>query len=143
MKSLALVAALALMSSACAYGVGSAGDSRGQLDLGGAVHLNVSNHSGGPMELYAVGAGTQYRIGSVQPGLDRRFVLRPGMIVNGAVEVLARADNGLVVQSGPLLLTAGDELDFELGAQASLSSATVRPRLAMESPGPEAASASR
>ena len=89
------------------------------------------------MEVYAAGSGTHYRIGTVQPGLNGRFVVRPGMIVNGAVELVARADNGLVVRSGPVLLAPGDEVDFELGAHAATSTATVRPRLAAFSPGAE------
>ena len=123
-----LVACLVVTSSACSYGLGAAPDMARALDREGAVRLHVSNQSGGPMELYADGSGTHYRIGTVQPGLRGEFVVRPGMIVNGAVELVARADNGMVVRSGPVLLAPGDVVDFALEAHASTSSATVRPR---------------
>ena len=132
-----LVAGLALASSACAHGFGRGPGTAQAQDPQGAVQLHVTNLSGGPMEVYAAGTGTHYRIGTVQPGLTGRFVVRPGMIVNGAVELVARADNGPFLRSGPVLLAPGDVVDFELGAHPATSTATVRPRLATFSPGAE------
>ena len=83
------------------------------------------------MEVYAVGSGTSYRIGTVQPGLDGHFTVRPGMIVTGPAELVARANNGPVIRSEPILLAPGDVVDFELDTHVSLSTATVRPRSAM------------
>jgi hypothetical protein len=134
MRIAGMVAGLALLSSACAHGIGGASDTGHLLEPGGAVHVNVSNQSGGPMEVYAVGSGSWYRIGTVHPGLDGRFTVRPTMVVNGALELVARSTSGLQVSSGPVLLGPGDEVDFALGTQASLSSATVRPRSALRLP---------
>lgn len=124
-----LVAGLVLASTACAYGIGPATASRGLHDPGGAVHLNVTNNSGGPMEVYAAASGTSYRIGTVHPGLAGNFVVRPAMIVNGPVEFMARSGRGRLVRSGLIMLAAGDEVDFRLEAQPVMSNATVRPRL--------------
>ena len=123
------MAGLVLMSSACAYGMGAESEAS-RLDPIGVVHVNLTNRAGGPMEVYAAGAGTWYRIGVVNPGLNERFALRPGMLVNGAVELVARGDNGLVVRSGPNLLAPGDAVDFDLEPHVSTSTATVRPRSA-------------
>jgi hypothetical protein len=134
MKSLAsrgagiVVVGLVLASSACAYGLGTATEARPAHDPGAAVRLHVTNHSGGPMEVYAAGSGTLYRLGTVQPGLAGRFTVRPGMIVNGPVEFLARSGNGPQVRSGGILLAPGDVVDFELEAHPATSNATVRAR---------------
>jgi hypothetical protein len=125
----ALMAGLVVASSGCGYGLGAGTGSRGPHDAGGAVRLNVTNQSGGPMEVYVAGSGTVYRIGTVHPGLAGHFVVRPAMIGNGPVEFAARSDDGPLVRSGRILVVPGDVVDFELGARAALSSATVRPRL--------------
>ena len=123
-----VVAGLVLLSSGCAHGIGAEPHGTRWMDGDAAVQVNVTNLSGGPMEVYAAGSGTSYRLGTVQPGIDRRFVVRPGVIVNGAVELVARGDNGRVVQSAPVLLAPGAVADFRLETQASISTLTVRPR---------------
>ena len=127
-------AGLALASSACAYGR-TADELKRPQDPGGAVQLYVTNNSGGPMEIYAAGAGTLYRIGTVHPGLDGRFVVRPLMVVNGTVEFVARSGNGPLLRSGRILLKAGDVVDFDLTPSPVTSTATVRPRLVAGGPG--------
>lgn len=124
-----LMAMVVLASSACAYGLGTATDTRRAHEPWGAVQLNVTNHSGGPMEIYAAGSGMSYRLGTVHPGLNGRFTVRPGMILNGPVEFVARSSNGGLFRSGLILLAPGDVVDFELKAQPVTSAATVRPRL--------------
>lgn len=121
-----LVAGLLLTSSACAYGSGGTSDTRRPQDPGGAVRLSVTNHSGGPMEIFATGRGTSYRIGTVHPGLVGHFVVRPGMTVNGPVEFLARSGSGPVIRSGLLLLAPGSMVDFQLTSSPVTSVATVR-----------------
>ena len=64
-----LIAGVLLTATACVYGTGRIPDTRRAQDIEGAVHLNVTNHSNGPMEIYATGRGTSYRIGTVLPGL--------------------------------------------------------------------------
>lgn len=51
--------------------------------------VNVTNHYNGPVEIYAAGSGTSYRMGTVLAGLAGQFVLRPAMVASGTVELLA------------------------------------------------------
>jgi hypothetical protein len=128
------LAGLVLGNAACASGRGTADDFRRPQDPGGAVQLHVTNNSGGPVEVYASGSGTLYRIGTVHPGLSGRFVVRPTMIVNGPVEFVARATNGPFLRSGRILLQPGDVVDFDLTPSPVTSTATVRARLTERSP---------
>jgi hypothetical protein len=126
--SWSLITGLVLTSSACAYGTGTASDTWRAEEPAGAVQLNVTNLYNGPMEIYAIGSGTSYRIGLVNPGLTGSFVVRPVMIVNGPVEFLARAGNGIALaRSGPMLLAPGNVVDFKLDTTPWNSVATVRP----------------
>jgi hypothetical protein len=123
-----LIAGLLLTATACAYGMGTIPDRRRAQDIEGAVHLNVTNRSNGPMEIYAAGRGTSYRLGTVLPGLTGHFIVRPTMIVNGPVEFAARSDNRSPwIRSGQFLLVPGNVVDFELATTLALSVATVRP----------------
>jgi hypothetical protein len=127
-----IMAGLVLVSSACAYSMGQAPDARRAHDPDGGVYLNVVNHSGRPMEIFATGSGTIYRMGTVLPGLQSRLVIRPGMIVNGTVEFRATSGNAPAFRSGPILLAPGDVVDLQLEDQSVISSATVRPRAVPE-----------
>ena len=125
-------AAVIVASSGCARGFTSAGDLP-QVERGRAVQLQVINSSGGPMEVYAAGSGTSYRVGTVYPGLSERFVVRPGAVLNGSVEFVARSAEGRLVRSGPMLLRSGDVVDFALTPHSATSTSTVR---AWRSPSP-------
>jgi hypothetical protein len=122
-----LIAGVLLTATACGYGTGAIPDTRAQ-DIEGAVHLNVTNRSNAPMEIYAAGRGTSYRIGTVLPGLTGHFVVRPTMVVNGLVEFAARSDNRSPwIRSGQFLLAPGNVVDFDIATTLALSVATVRP----------------
>jgi hypothetical protein len=118
-------AVLLLMSTACGQAIGAAGDIPQALQARQPVQLEVTNQSGGPVEIYAQGSSTSYRVGTVHPGLTGRFTVRPGMGLNGAVEFLAVSGRG-VVRSGPMLVRAGDVVDFALTPHTATSMATVR-----------------
>lgn len=120
-----MAAAVLLASSACAHGIGAAGATPSG-DGGRPVQLQVSNRSEGPIEVFATGSGTSYRIGTVHPGIDGNFVVRRGMVENGAVEFVARSMTGHLIESGPLLLAPGDVVDFALTRFSATSTATVR-----------------
>jgi hypothetical protein len=123
-----LISALLLTVTACLYGTGTAPSPPRGSDPDGAVWLNVTNNSGGPMEIYASGSGAYYRIGTVLPGLTDQFVVRPIMIVNGPVEFVARTSGREpAYRSGRLLLVPGNVVDFELKGFPVNSVATVRP----------------
>ncbi len=122
-----LIAGVLLTASACLHGPGTMRDTRRAPDIEG-VHLNVTNSFNGPMEIYAAGRGTSYRLGTVHPGLSSHFVVRPTMVVNGPVEFLARSHNRSPwIRSGLFLLRPGNVVDFELAATLEASVATVRP----------------
>jgi hypothetical protein len=118
-----LIGASLLISTACGYGVGPAAGPAPE----GAVHLNVTNLSGGPMEVYASGHGTSYRIGMVDAGLSSQFIVRQVMTVNGPVEFFARSVWGPFFRSGPILLAPGSVVDFRIAESPVLTTATVRP----------------
>jgi hypothetical protein len=123
------IAALFVTTSACAHR-GTAAASPGQLRPDAApVSVNVTNNSQSAMEIFALGGGTSYRMGTVAPGIPRRFELRPGMIaVGGHVRFLAQASGtGPRVQSDDVMVAPGDVVAFEITTNLVGSRATVRP----------------
>lgn len=119
-------AAVIVTISACAHGRGSPGELRPDA---APVVVNVVNNYATSMEIYAVGGGTSYHIGSVAPGITRSFELRLAMIASGGhVAFLAQATGaGPRVQSDQLVLSPGDIVDFEITTNLVGSQATVQP----------------
>jgi hypothetical protein len=108
-----LILGLLLTGSACAPGFSAAGNPVNPQAVENAVHLNVTNHYNGPMEIYAVGSGTVHWMGRVLPG---------------PVEFVARAsDREPPVRSDRLLLAPGAVVDFEVATTLMNSIARVRP----------------
>lgn len=117
-----------LTSSSCARGARLTSGEGTAPSAGRAVVVNVTNNYNGPVEIYASGSGTSYRMGTVLPGLASQFVLRQAMVASGPVELLAYAGGGAqVVRSDRLLLGPGAVVNFEIATQLMLSTATVRP----------------
>lgn len=115
--------------SACARRRATAAD-LGQLEPSAApVTVNVTNNSQSAMEIFVVGSGTYYRIGTVAPGIPRRFELRPGMIAAGGhLQFLAQASGaGPLVRTDEVKVAPGDVVDFEITTNLVGSRATVRP----------------
>lgn len=124
-----VVAALVVVTTFGCQGRGAAADP-GQLRPDAApVTVNVTNNSQSAMEIYAVGGGTAYRMGTVAPGIARRFEVRAGMIATGGqVQFVAQATGaGPRVQADPLTLRPGDVVDFEITTSLVGTRATVRP----------------
>ena len=84
-----LIAAVALTLAGCAYGRGATPGTTLTSAPGTPVQLIVTNNSGAPMQVYAVGTGTSWRMGTVLPGLVGHFVLPQAMLGSDAVEFLA------------------------------------------------------
>jgi hypothetical protein len=123
-----LIAAVALTLAGCAYGRGATPGTTLTSAPGTPVQLIVTNNSGAPMQVYAVGTGTSWRMGTVLPGLVGHFVLPQAMLGSDAVEFLASpGDGNPPVRSGRLVLAPGNVVDFEIEAQALTSTARVRP----------------
>jgi hypothetical protein len=122
-----LLAVLTAMTAACAHRHGTA--TQQPLATAPPVSVHVTNNSQSAMEIYAVGAGTSYHLGTVAPGIPRSFELRPSMIAAGGhVSFLAQASGaGPRVQSEDLFLRPGDVVDFEITTNLVGSRATVRP----------------
>jgi len=91
------------------------------------VRVLVTNNHGYPVEIYAAGQGTNYRMGTVLPGQATKFSLRPGMIGHGPIELIARgAPGSRPAKSGGMMLSPGDQVDFDIAAQMLNSIATIR-----------------
>jgi hypothetical protein len=123
------IAALFMTTSACAHRAGPAADPGPLRPDTAPVSVNVTNNSQSAMEIFAVGGGTSYHMGTVAPGIPRRFELRPGMIAAGGhVQLLAQASGaGPRVQSDDVMVAPGDVVDFEITTNLVGSRATVRP----------------
>lgn len=94
---------------------------------GTPVIVNVTNHFGMAVEVYAIGAGTIQRLGLVNAGMEGRFTVPPAMIGGGVVELEARATPSQTVRSEPLHLAPGDIVDFMITNALFNSTAVVRP----------------
>jgi hypothetical protein len=93
------------------------------------VHLNVTNNYVQAVEVYASNSSTNYRVGTVLPGLQNHFTLTPAMLASGGnIEFTAvPADFARPAHSGRLLLKPGDVVDFVIADHLVGSAATVRP----------------
>ena len=93
------------------------------------VVVYVTNNYEIPMEVYVAGSGTDYRMGTVNPGIVSRFVLRWDVVgTNRQVEFVAQASGyGPRVRTGRVYVSPGDIVDFEISTQLIGSRAVVRP----------------
>jgi hypothetical protein len=122
-----LIAGLALTIAACAYPHGATPGASLAAAAGTPVQLIVTNNSGAPMQVYAVGAGTSWRMGTVLPGLVGQFVLPQAMVGSGGAELLASpGDGNPPIRSGRLVIAPGNVVEFEIGVQPLSSTASVR-----------------
>jgi alpha-amylase len=94
-----------------------------------SVIVYVQNDYALPMEAYVTGAGTDYRMGTVDPGLLSRFVLRSNMLsTNHILEFVAQATGyGPQARTGQLTVMPGDVVDFIIATNLIGTRATVRP----------------
>lgn len=124
--SWAILGALALAGTACVHHRPGT-DTADQPAL--PVLVNVVNHYVMPVDVYAQGSGVSYRMGTVLPGLESRFVVRSALInTGGMVEVVGYpADRMRVVRSGSMLLVPGDIVDCEITTHLIISTCIVRP----------------
>ncbi len=94
------------------------------------VVVIVTDNYALPMEIYASAAGTTYRLGLVDPGIERRFVLQPDLLAtNQQVTFVAQASGvGPRVEAEPIYVAPGDVIDFILETNLIGSRAVVRLR---------------
>lgn len=124
-----MTAASLVTAAACALGPRPTTSRADTGPMEGPVVVNVTNYYGLPVEVYAVGAGTSYRMGTVYPGIAGRFVLREAMLATGGVVAFVAQPAGTErpVRSGGILLKHGDVVDFEVTTHLLGSDVTVRP----------------
>jgi alpha-amylase len=94
-----------------------------------SVVVYVTNNYETPMEVYASGSGVQYRMGTVNPGIVSRFVVRWDLLsISRLVEFVAQASGyGPRARTGEVWLSPGDVVDFVIATQLVGSRAVVRP----------------
>jgi alpha-amylase len=82
------------------------------------------------MDIFAVAAGTTYRLGVVDPGIESRFVLRHDLLAtNRQVTFIAQATAvGPHFVADPIYVSPGDIIDFTLETNLIGSRAVVRLR---------------
>jgi hypothetical protein len=116
---------LLLVGSACGS---SRAEAPGPADA--PVRVVVTNNYALALEIFVTGGGTTHRMGSVDPGMEGRFVVPPGMIGSGPLEFEAhpppRAATRERAASGPILVSPGAIVDFVLKQRLFSSTATLR-----------------
>ena len=114
---------MVVAASACVHRSHALRDFDGQ-----AVRVVVVNHYSLSMEVYATSAGINQRLGLVDPGTTRTFVLPQALVSSGGrVTLLARPTGiGPVARSGELDLSPGDVVDFDITLSLVDTRATVR-----------------
>ena len=90
------------------------------------VRVEATNNNALPVDLYAVGSGITFRLGTVHPGMTGHFTVPPTMVGNGVVEFQARTNTN-AYRSGPIMLSPGKVVDFGIGAQLFNSTVSLRP----------------
>jgi len=120
---------LLVSAAACAHHRGAAANPGAMTPDAAPITVNVTNNSQSSMEIFVVGGGTTYHMGSVAPGLPRVFTLRSATIAaGGRVQFVAQATGaGPRVQTDEVVVTPGDVVDFEITTSLVGSRATVRP----------------
>ena len=93
---------------------------------GSQVRLAVTNHYSLSADIFAVAAGTKLRLGTVNPGITRTFVLPPNITGLGLVSFVAEIFNENPVISDGLQLVSGDVVEFEIAMHLVASRARVK-----------------
>lgn len=123
------IAALFVTTAACANGRGTTADPAQLRPRAAPVRVNVTNNSQSAMEIFVLGNGTSFHMGTVAPGVPRSFDVPLGMVAaDGHVQFLAQASGaGPRVQTDEVKVVPGDVVDFEITTNLVGSRATVRP----------------
>jgi alpha-amylase len=100
----------------------------GEAPVNEDVVVFVTNDYALPMEVYVMD-GTDYRMGTVNPGIVSKFVLRRNLLsANHQVQFVAQASGyGARASSGQLRVMPGDIVDFVIATNLIGTRANVRP----------------
>lgn len=120
-----IAAGLVLVALACTHRTTSQAAATPQQG-GSQVRLAVTNHYSLSADIFAVAAGTKLRLGTVNPGITRTFVLPPNITGLGLVSFVAEILNENPVISDGLQLVSGDVVEFEIAMHLVASRARVK-----------------
>lgn len=90
------------------------------------VRLNVKNEFGDPVTVFAVGAGSPWRLGRVMALSSREFVVPNALLNSGPVEFVVAGEGYAPARSGPMLISAGRVVDFKVTRPLFASTAILR-----------------
>lgn len=91
-----------------------------------AVRLSVKNEFGFPVNVHAIGSGTTWRLGSVMPATVREFSVPNAVTAIGPVEFIVSGHGSAPVRSGPMLVSSGHVVDFNVTRPLYASTAILR-----------------
>ena len=121
-----VMAALLLPLSACRHRTAD-GDEAPPPEPSAPVTVEVVNNFALPVEIYAIGSGTETRLGTVHPGMEATFVIPQSVRSTTTVELQAHAASTTRIgSSGPLLLAPGSIVDFTVTSTLFNSTAVIR-----------------
>ena len=122
-RALVLAAGLLISSGCTSAGNASLNTSpNGKSD----IHVSVRNDNGFPVTVFAVGSGITWKLGKIDPALDRDFKVPTALVSNGPVQFVAVADGSSPVRSIALNLRPGQVVDFTVKSPLYASEAFVR-----------------
>jgi hypothetical protein len=127
-KKIMILAASAVMASACARGMqgSAAGDYIDPVEAAKTVTLEVQNDNPNSMELRIVVNDQSYFVGSVGGAEKTSMLLDPRFFPSGFIYVVGiPADARGRAIAGPLSAAKGDKIRFSISPSLDLSRATV------------------
>jgi hypothetical protein len=92
-----------------------------------SIRLHVKNDFGSPVTISAVGSGATWSAGKVMPTTTRDFVIPRSLVASGPLELIAADEFSSSVRTGPLMVRAGQVVDFTIMRPLNNSVAVVRP----------------
>lgn len=114
------IAGLMLVAAACAHHAASGGGEALP------VQVHVINHYALQVDVYAEAGGASYHMGTVAPGIDSRWELRPSLLALGPVQLVAQPrDSGRPFRTQSLQLSPGDMITLEITSTLFNSTASV------------------
>jgi len=91
-----------------------------------AIRIDVTNHYTLPMEIYALGSGISYRLGIVEPGMARHFVVPHALVGRMEFEARVGQNHPDVARSGELVVMPGHVVEFVINNPLFSSTALIR-----------------
>ena len=118
-----VVAGLLAVTGACISGRGIDTNS---VPNQSSIRLSVRNEFGFPVIVHAIGSGTTWRLGTVMAATVREFRVPNAVAAAGPVEFIVSGYGNAPVRSGPMLLSGGRVVDFNVMRPLYASTAILR-----------------